>query len=181
MARQSRILLLGLLNHHPHHGYELEQELRRMNARLWAKLGRSTVYDTLNKLEVEGAVTARLEPASRGPGRRVFTITPQGRQLLEREIVKALGSSRPPVSDRVVGAAFAAGVASESVRHACEAALADLGHRLEQLALLQLVADDLVGATLITLYRRFYEAEREALEALSRAAPADAEAQEGAP
>lgn len=168
MASQSRILLLGLLNHGPKHGYELEREIRSMNARLWANLGRSTIYHTLKQLENDDAVSARLEETGKGPNRRIFSITSKGIALLEKEIVKALASPRPPVSDRIVGAVFAQGLPTESVRHALEAALADVRHRDEQLGILEAAAvNNDTGRILVGMYRDFYAAEARALDALA--------------
>ncbi len=73
-------ILLGLLRE-PRSGYDVATAFRRGARHLWAA-DLSQIYRTLGRLEKEGHVTSRVEPSSKGPERRVYRRTPQGRQAL---------------------------------------------------------------------------------------------------
>jgi DNA-binding PadR family transcriptional regulator len=69
--------LLGLLEDHPRHGYELRQsyEERFPSAR---PLRSGQVYSTLSRLQRDGLVDAMGDEPGRGPDRKVFAITEDG-------------------------------------------------------------------------------------------------------
>ncbi len=75
--------LLGFLNYYPMTGYDLKQAMDRSTTYFWhAKL--SQIYTTLKTLEEEGCVASTLEAQQERPDRRVYAITPQGKQELQR-------------------------------------------------------------------------------------------------
>jgi len=71
--------LLGLLTVRPQHGYELYQEFNRELGRVW-RIGLSQLYAQLKQLEEAGFVTAQSEPQPNRPARKVYHLTPDGRQ-----------------------------------------------------------------------------------------------------
>lgn len=73
-------VVLGLLAEGPDHGYALR---RRLETALFAPVTIGRVYDILNRLEREELVTAVLERVGRR-GRRVYTLLPAGRRVLDR-------------------------------------------------------------------------------------------------
>jgi PadR family transcriptional regulator AphA len=75
-------ILLGLLMYEPKHGYELYQELERELGRVW-EVGQSQLYAQLKQLEEMNLVTARTEPQPHRPPRKVYQLTPKGRQIFE--------------------------------------------------------------------------------------------------
>ncbi|MFN8636175.1 MAG: helix-turn-helix transcriptional regulator [Chloroflexota bacterium] len=90
----ARPCLLLLLAEAPAHGYELIERLRPFGFDLSDP---ATVYKTLRLLETEGHVTSEWELSARGPARRVYSITPDGHEILrawamtldkQREIVE---------------------------------------------------------------------------------------------
>jgi DNA-binding PadR family transcriptional regulator len=99
MANQSGFpldqALLGFLMQGPAHGYALHERAEDELGRIWY-MGMSNVYGTLKELEKEGHVESSLEDDGYPP-RRVYTITPQGRQCFRdwvREPVPAIRDMR---------------------------------------------------------------------------------------
>lgn len=76
----ARPCLLLLLAEAPAHGYELLDRLRPFGFEVNDPAG---VYKTLRQMEPEGLVTSEWELSARGPARRVYSLTTDGRDLLE--------------------------------------------------------------------------------------------------
>ncbi len=86
-----RFALLELLAEQPRHGYDLIKELERRFGGFY-RPSPGSVYPTLQLLEDEGHLTSESVE-----GKRVYTITDSGRQLLaEREPERHGGPGRPP-------------------------------------------------------------------------------------
>lgn len=73
--------LLLLLKERPAHGYELMERLGEVFPRASALPDVSTLYRVLTFLEEEGAVSSHWE-AGEGAGRRVYSLTEQGAEVL---------------------------------------------------------------------------------------------------
>ncbi len=79
-------ILLGLLRE-PGTGYDLKSVFDERISHFWsAEFGQ--IYPTLNRLEERGLLESRVEPSEKGPNRRVYTLTGEGRQ----ELLRWLGS-----------------------------------------------------------------------------------------
>jgi PadR family transcriptional regulator AphA len=78
----SQPILLGLLLSQPRHGYELHQEFRRELGCVW-QMGQSQLYAQLKALEEAGLVTPHTEPQPNRPPRKVYHLTPAGRQAFD--------------------------------------------------------------------------------------------------
>ena len=75
-------ILLGLLRE-PGTGYDLKSVFDERISHFWsAEFGQ--IYPTLNRLEERGLLESRVEPSEKGPNRRVYTLTGEGRQELLR-------------------------------------------------------------------------------------------------
>jgi DNA-binding PadR family transcriptional regulator len=75
--------LLGLLQYNPSTGYDLKQFMDTSTSNFWhAKL--SQIYITLKALEKEGLVTSDVQEQTSRPDRRVYTLTEQGTQELDK-------------------------------------------------------------------------------------------------
>lgn len=83
-----RAAILALLAEAPMHGYQMINELAERSGGVW-RPSPGSVYPTLQVLEDEGLVTA-----DRTEGRRVFTLTAKG-----REVVAAMGEGPAPWDD----------------------------------------------------------------------------------
>ena len=77
-------ILLGLLRE-PATGYDLKDAFREGVGHFWsAEL--SQIYPTLKRLEQRRLLRSHLEPSPKGPNRRVYTLTEEGRAELLRWI-----------------------------------------------------------------------------------------------
>ncbi|MGD8464707.1 MAG: PadR family transcriptional regulator [Anaerolineae bacterium] len=72
-------VLLGFLMTAPHHGYELHQVFSRDLGRVW-QIGLSKLYAQLKQLEDAGLVISETEPQPNRPPRKVYGLTPEGRE-----------------------------------------------------------------------------------------------------
>jgi len=63
----------------PKHGYELHQEFSQELGGVW-QIGLSQLYAQLKHLEDVGLVSSTTEPQTSRPARKVYSLTPQGRQ-----------------------------------------------------------------------------------------------------
>lgn len=75
--------LLLLLAESPGHGYQLMERLRPMGFD-WH--GPGPIYRELRALEESGLVTSSWAVGRTGPGRRVYELTPAGRESLDRSV-----------------------------------------------------------------------------------------------
>jgi len=76
----ARPCLLLLLAEAPAHGYELLDRLRPFGFEVNDP---ASVYKSLRQMEQDGLVTSQWELSTRGPARRVYSVTSDGRDLLE--------------------------------------------------------------------------------------------------
>lgn len=76
----ARPCLLLLLAEAPTHGYELLERLRPFGFDLNDP---ASVYKTLRQLEAEGHVVSEWELSTRGPARRVYSLTADGQEMLQ--------------------------------------------------------------------------------------------------
>jgi len=76
----ARPCLLLLLAESSAHGYELIERLRPFGFEINDP---ASVYKTLRQMETEALVTSTWELSNRGPARRVYELTSDGRDLLE--------------------------------------------------------------------------------------------------
>jgi poly-beta-hydroxybutyrate-responsive repressor len=76
----ARPCLLLLLAESGAHGYELIERLRPFGFEITDP---ASVYKSLRQMEGEGLVTSTWEVSNRGPARRVYSVTSDGRDLLE--------------------------------------------------------------------------------------------------
>jgi DNA-binding PadR family transcriptional regulator len=78
-AGEVRLAILSLLSEGPKHGYQLMKEMRERSGGAYSASAGS-VYPTLQQLEDEGLIAAEQQD-----GRRVYRLTPAGRQELEKD------------------------------------------------------------------------------------------------
>jgi len=86
--KQKRLLLLGMLLVQERHGYQILDELDRQLA--FTHLKKASVYYELNRMEAEGLIVARKEEQEGRPPKRVFTVTPAGKEAFHKLLREAL-------------------------------------------------------------------------------------------
>jgi DNA-binding PadR family transcriptional regulator len=87
--------LLGFLRQQPIHGYEIYQQLEKAKGMglVW-HIKQSQLYALLTKLEKLGYITATLEPQDARPPRKIFHVTPAGREAFLRWVQSPVKSPR---------------------------------------------------------------------------------------
>ena len=75
--------ILLLLRERPGYGYDLATALRERGL-IGQPLPPARVYESLRRLELDGAVTSTAEPSPSGPDRRRYVLTRSGEDRLER-------------------------------------------------------------------------------------------------
>ncbi len=79
-----RHAILGIVEYHPVHGYEIRRILQEGISTFWP-VNLAGIYPSLRKLEEEGLVTHSTESSGDGrPDRKVFEITEAGRAEMAR-------------------------------------------------------------------------------------------------
>jgi DNA-binding PadR family transcriptional regulator len=101
----AELAILSLVVEQPRHGYEIEQVIEERGMRNWTEVGFSSIYYLLKKLEAEGLVKGQLQEAKRGPARKVYHITPNGREAYRAGVLDALAVPRRQHSTLLLGVA----------------------------------------------------------------------------
>lgn len=92
------LVVLALLAEHPMHGYQVNAELMRREAKDWAAISRPQIYYSLRKLAKQGLIRGNSdEEGSLGPERLIYQITNQGRIELSTSLADpSWATQRPP-------------------------------------------------------------------------------------
>ncbi|MCX7022183.1 MAG: PadR family transcriptional regulator [bacterium] len=103
----TEIAVLGLLAESPRYGYEIDSEIKNRGINHWGKVAISSIYYLLNKLEKMGYVTFKYHKEGKYPMRKVYSLTPAGRAVLEEQLFSMLSSRGEPEPHRhMIGIAF---------------------------------------------------------------------------
>jgi DNA-binding PadR family transcriptional regulator len=86
----AELAVLTLVAERPRHGYEIERVIEKREMREWTEIGFSSIYYLLKKLEREGLIEGQLEAARRGAARKVYRLTPAGREAAQAGVIEAL-------------------------------------------------------------------------------------------
>jgi len=94
-AHTLEYILLGLIREEPAHGYALYEKLRSTKelTLIW-QVKRSKLYYLLDKLESDELLVSSITSQSPYPDRKVYQITNQGIELLEKWMYSPVLSSR---------------------------------------------------------------------------------------
>ena len=88
--KNAEMAILSLIAEAPRHGYEIEELIEARGMREWTDIGFSSIYYLLKKLEKGEFITSELQEASRGPARKVYSLTGSGRAALRTAVVECL-------------------------------------------------------------------------------------------
>jgi PadR family transcriptional regulator PadR len=76
------LAVLAVLGREDGYGYDI---VRRLRAAGLKDVGEASVYGTLRRLYVGGALTSYVVPSDEGPHRKYYGLTPQGRATMESQ------------------------------------------------------------------------------------------------
>ena len=87
----AELAILSLIVEQPRYGYEIEKVIEERGMREWTEVGFSSIYYVLKKLEGAELVHGRLQQqAGRGPARKVYRVTDEGRAAWHEGTIEAL-------------------------------------------------------------------------------------------
>lgn len=130
----TELAILSLIVERPRHGYEIESVIEARGMRDWTEIGFSSIYYLLKKLEAKGLITGRLEKeAGRGPAKRVFTASEEGREAWRREVLKTLEVPVQQPTPFLLGLSVLPAFPSERVQEALQAYRLELTARRDAL------------------------------------------------
>lgn len=127
------LVILGLLCEQPMYGYQIKHQIELRELDHWAHVSLPSIYNTLNRLEKKGLITAHPEKVGKMPERTVYHITSKGEGELARLVEKALVSDKIPEEDFTVGVAFMYGLEKERVESCLQKKMAILEKQLAHL------------------------------------------------
>lgn len=77
----ARVLILAMLAEKPMYGYQIAKELKRRSKGYFV-FKEGTLYPALHGLEKEGLLTSEWEVVDKGPSRKYYHLTQEGRKVL---------------------------------------------------------------------------------------------------
>jgi DNA-binding PadR family transcriptional regulator len=107
---KNELVVLGLLNQNPMHGYQLHREIEKTGMEIWAEVNLSSIYNTLNRLEQNEMVEAKREKPGKMPERSVYHITKSGKEKLACLLEQVLSDRRIRPADLMLGIFFIKGM-----------------------------------------------------------------------
>ncbi len=85
-----QFLLLRLLDEEPMHGYQLMEELEDRGYVRSGRFETGSVYTILNRMEARGLLSSTKGTSEAGRVRRIYSITPAGRDALKRGLERII-------------------------------------------------------------------------------------------
>lgn len=95
MKNEQELIILGLLNDKPRHGYEIKKQIKEVIS-TFAVLKVESIYYTLNLLEKKGFVEKAESPIGQRPEKFIYSITQKGRQRFTQLLTKSLLTAERP-------------------------------------------------------------------------------------
>lgn len=90
----AKVLCLAVLSHGPASGYEIKKRLEQPPHALFQDTSFGSIYPALRHLAEEGAVSAEPLAGGRRPAKKVFSLTPTGRDRLMEALSELPGPDR---------------------------------------------------------------------------------------
>ena len=81
-----RYAILGLLHYQDMHGYKIKRHMEQHFGNMWS-INYGQIYPNLKKMEEEGLLTKREVARSGTPSRKLYSITPQGKEAFAEWLV----------------------------------------------------------------------------------------------
>ena len=102
----AELAILSLIAEGPRYGYEIEQTIEERGMRDWTEVGFSSIYYLLNRLEKAGFARGKMQRSgSRGPSRKVYKITPKGRNAQIKGTLDVFSVARHSYTSILLGVA----------------------------------------------------------------------------
>ncbi|HTX71516.1 MAG TPA: helix-turn-helix transcriptional regulator [Rectinemataceae bacterium] len=129
----AELAVLSLIVERDLHGYEIEVLIQERGMRNWTEIAFSSIYHILRVLERELLVSSRIEAApGKGPARKVFAATAEGRARYKREALRTLSTVVRPYPPILLGLAALPGLDPEEAADGLAAYRRGLAERLHE-------------------------------------------------
>jgi len=102
---ERKLLLLGLLNSSDMYGYQIN-EMIDQHLGTSVQLTKPTAYRYLNQLAEEGYISSTAEQDGNRPVRKVYSITPKGKEAFNTMLRESLANYAPSPSHSTIAIAF---------------------------------------------------------------------------
>jgi len=100
------LTILGIVTEGSCHAYNVDKVIKKRGIRERLDIGFSTIYSTLKKMENGSLLESEYALQEKLPGRRVYSITLKGKQVLCEELKKALSQPQRAPSLFEIGLDF---------------------------------------------------------------------------
>lgn len=140
----TRLMVLGLLNESPRHGYEIQKWLEETHTDTWANVLPGSIYHALQQLQKEGLVQIHETLQTGYRLKAVYAITDAGRSEFKQLLREAL--QQPPrafPAEFYTALVFLSELPHQEVRTAVEALIPKLEREIESWAYGEAVKNDL--------------------------------------
>jgi len=131
MMTNLELNILGIVSEGATHAYNIEKIIAERGIRERTNVGFSTIYAVLNKMQKIGLLESNLEPQKGLPSRRIYSITPKGRQIFNEEIFKALSQPQHQPSLFETGLTYSGVLNKEALREALTLYDTELGRQIQ--------------------------------------------------
>jgi DNA-binding PadR family transcriptional regulator len=84
------LVVMGFIQDQPMHGYHINRQVKIYRMDSWAKISPPMIYKTLTNLDRDGMIISRREREGLMPERRVYRLTPRGKERLAKLVEKSL-------------------------------------------------------------------------------------------
>lgn len=108
MLSNVEVILLSVVNERPSYAYEINKEIDFRDMRGWVRIGVTSIYQALKKLEEKGLVYSQTEMGDRMPDRKRYYITDSGKAALIETSKRLLSNPEWYYLDLNVGLAASA-------------------------------------------------------------------------
>jgi len=92
MLSNLEVILLSIVSEKPSYAYEINRVIDYRNMRMWVRVGVSSIYQTLRRLEESEMIISRAEKEGEMPVRRRYYITDYGKNALVKASKRLLSN-----------------------------------------------------------------------------------------
>ena len=104
------LVSLALVYHEPMHAYAINAIIKEMGLEFWAHISPASIYNTFSRLGKKGCVDVTTEKVGNMPERKVYSITPKGKERFLQELKEAFLSGETGENPFYLAASFAYGI-----------------------------------------------------------------------
>jgi DNA-binding PadR family transcriptional regulator len=129
--QENELLILGLIAEMPRHGYELEGVIEKRAMREWTRIGFSSIYYVLGKLEKRGLISADTPESAKA--KKLYTLTDLGKEVLIDQTLSAITTIQPTYPSLLLGMLHLSVLTREQVLDALETRINGINEELDRI------------------------------------------------